>query len=59
MQQEIFFSLSGIKTQKIKTQESKERKFEEKFRKKGWANLICLLGQLQVALQTNKKGEGI
>ena len=35
MQQEIFFSLSGIKTQKIKTQESKERKFEEKFRKKG------------------------
>ena len=34
MQQEIFFSLSGIKTQKIKTQESKERKFEEKFRKK-------------------------
>ena len=59
MQQEICFSLSGIKTQKIKTQKSKERKFEEKFRKKLWANLICLLGKLQVALQTNKRWEGI
>ena len=35
MQQEIFFSLSGMKTQKMNTQESQERKFEEKVRKKG------------------------
>ena len=33
---EIAFSLSDeIKTQKMNTQESKERKFEEKVRKKG------------------------
>ena len=35
MQQEIFFSLSETKTQKMSTQESKERKFEEKVREKG------------------------
>ena len=34
MQQEIFFSLSEMKTQKMNTQESKERKFEEKVREK-------------------------
>ena len=30
MQQEIFFSLSEMKTQKMNTQESEEGKFEEK-----------------------------
>ena len=35
MQQEIFFSLSEMKTQKMNTQESKERKFVEKVREKG------------------------
>ena len=35
MQQEIFFSLSEMKTQKMNTQESKEIKFEEKVREKG------------------------
>ena len=35
MRQEIFFSLPEMKTQKINTQESKERKFEEKVREKG------------------------
>ena len=35
MQQERFCSLSGMKTQKMNTQESKERKFEEKVSKKG------------------------
>ena len=35
MQQEIFFSLSGMKIQKMNTQESKETKFEEQVRKKG------------------------
>ena len=34
MQQEIFFSLSEMKTQKMNTQESKERKFVEKVREK-------------------------
>ena len=35
MRQEIFFSLSEMKTQKMNTQESKERNFEEKVREKG------------------------
>ena len=35
MQQEIFLSLSEMKTQKMNTQESKEREFEEKVREKG------------------------
>ena len=35
MQQEMFFSLSGMKLQKMNTQGSQERKFEEKVRKKG------------------------
>ena len=35
MQQKIFFSLSQIKIQKMNTQESKKRKFEEKVREKG------------------------
>ena len=35
MQQEIFFRMSEMKTQKMNTQESKERKFEEKVREKG------------------------
>ena len=35
MQQEIFFSLPEMKTQKMNTQESKERKFVEKVREKG------------------------
>ena len=35
MQQEIFFSLSEMKTQKMNTQESKEKKIEEKVREKG------------------------
>ena len=35
MQQEIFFGLSEMKAQKMKTQESKERTFEEKVREKG------------------------
>ena len=34
MQQEIFFSLSGMKTQKMNTQESQESKFEETVRKR-------------------------
>ena len=34
MQQEIFFGLPEMKTQKMNTQESKERKFEEKVREK-------------------------
>ena len=37
MQQEIFFSWPEMKTQKMNTQESKERKFEEKAREKGRA----------------------
>ena len=40
MQQEIFFSLSEMKIHKMNTQESKERKFEEKVREKGSAVLI-------------------
>ena len=32
MQQEIFFTLSEMKTQKMNMQERKERKFEEKVR---------------------------
>ena len=39
MQQEIFISLPKMKAQKMNTQESKERKFEEKVSKKGWALL--------------------
>ena len=35
MRQEIFFSLPEMKTQKMNTQESKERKFDEKIREKG------------------------
>ena len=35
MQEEIFFSLSEMKTQKMNTQESKEKKIEEKVREKG------------------------
>ena len=35
MRQEIFFSLPQMKTQKMNTQESKERKFDEKIREKG------------------------
>ena len=35
MRQEIFFSLSEMKTQKINTQESKEKKCEEKVTEKG------------------------
>ena len=35
MQQERFCTLSGMKTQKMNTQQSKERKFKEKVRKKG------------------------
>ena len=35
MRQEIFFSLSEMKTQKMNTQESRERNFEEKVREKG------------------------
>ena len=42
MQQEILFSLSEMKTQKVNTQESKERKFEEKVREKGCAVLIFI-----------------
>ena len=34
MKQEIFLSLSEIKTQKMNTHESKERKFEEKLSEK-------------------------
>ena len=40
MQQEILLSLSEMKTQKINTEESKERTFEEKVREKGGAALI-------------------
>ena len=40
MQQEIFISLPKMKAQKMNTQESKERKFEEKVREKGWAFLV-------------------
>ena len=40
MQQEIFISLPKMKAQKMNTQESKERKFEEKVREKGWTVLI-------------------
>ena len=40
MQQEIFISLPKMKAQKMNTQESKERKFEEKVREKQWAVLI-------------------
>ena len=40
MQQDIIFSLSEMKTQKMITQESKERQFEEKVREKMWAVLI-------------------
>ena len=40
MQQEIFISLPKMEAQKMNTQESKERKFEEKVREKGWAVLI-------------------
>ena len=36
----IFFSLSEMKTHKMNTQESKERKFEEKVREKGSTVLI-------------------
>ena len=32
---DIFFSLSEVKTQKMNTQESKERKFVENLREKG------------------------
>ena len=35
MQQEIFSSLSEMKTQEMNTQESKERRFKEKVREKG------------------------
>ena len=35
MQEEILFSLSEMRTQKINTQESKERRFVEKVKKKG------------------------
>ena len=35
MQQEIFFSLPEMKTQKVNMQEPKGRKFEEKVRGKG------------------------
>ena len=34
MQEEILFSLSEMRTQKINTQESKERRFVEKVKKK-------------------------
>ena len=34
MQQEIFFSLSEMKTQTMNTQESKEKKIEKKVREK-------------------------
>ena len=40
MRQEIFFSLSEMKTQKMNTQEPKERKFESKVREKVWEVLI-------------------
>ena len=40
LQQGIFFSLSEMKTQEMNSQESKERKFEEKVREKVWAVLI-------------------
>ena len=40
MQQEIFVSFSEIKAQKLNTQESKERKVQEKVREKEWAVLI-------------------
>ena len=37
MRHELFFSFSDeVKTQKMKMQESKEIKFEEKVRGKGW-----------------------
>ena len=35
MRQEIFFSLSEMKTQKINTQEKKKKKCEEKVTEKG------------------------
>ena len=34
MQQDIFSSLSGMKTQKMNIQKLRERKFEEKVKKK-------------------------
>ena len=43
MQQDIFFSFPNeIKPQKTKTQKSRERKFEEKVREKGWVVLIFI-----------------
>ena len=43
MQQDIFFSFPNeIKPQKTKTQEPRERKFEEKVREKGWLVLIFI-----------------
>ena len=35
MQEEILFSLSEMRTQKMNTQESKERRFVKKVREKG------------------------
>ena len=40
MQQDFFWSLSGMKTQKTNMQESNEKKIEEKVTEKGWAVLI-------------------
>ena len=40
MQQEIFFSLPEMKTQKMNAQESKETKLQKKVREKGLAVLI-------------------
>ena len=43
MQQDIFFRFpKEIKPQKTKTQEPRERKFEEKVREKGWVVLIFI-----------------